>query len=129
MPAARFRPPAFFREAFFPDTFLPHDTGDLFGGADPTERYVDDFVVYRSTQAEGVYYEIGHTRGDSFVDRGARNGRTYFYAVSAVDHCGYETDLSREIAFDTPRPEGFDAEVTLSTPNPKLEPCARPTSG
>lgn len=74
-------------------------------------RYVDTFVVYRSTQAEGVYQEIGHTRGDSFVDRGVLNGRTYFYAVSAVDHCGHETDLSREIAFDTPRPEGFDAEI------------------
>jgi hypothetical protein len=75
------------------------------------ERYVDTFVVYRATQPDGLYHEIGHTRGDSFVDQKVRNGRTYFYAVSAVDHCGYETDLSREIAFDTPRPEGFDAEM------------------
>jgi len=74
-------------------------------------KYVDNFVVYRSSQADGVYYEIGHTRDDSFVDRDVRNGRTYFYSVSAIDHCGYETQLSREIAFDTPRPEGYDAEL------------------
>ena len=76
-----------------------------------TEEYVDDFVVYRAGAPDGVYYEIGHTRRDYFVDRGVTNGQTYFYSVSAIDYCGYETELSREIAFDTPRPEGYDALI------------------
>ena len=35
-----------------------------------------------------------------------RNGDTYFYAVSAFDLDGNESDLSPEIVEDTPRPEG-----------------------
>jgi hypothetical protein len=72
------------------------------------EEDVDVFVVYRSSSPDGVFTEIGHSRRDFFVDRNVVNGRTYFYAVAAVDRCGYESDLSYELAFDTPRPEGFD---------------------
>jgi len=72
---------------------------------------VDEFVVYRASRDEGPYDEIGHTRSDWFVDRGARNGRTYFYAVTSVDRCGYESELSEETVFDTPRPEGFGARI------------------
>lgn len=75
------------------------------------EADVDKFVVYRSSSSNGTFYEIGHSRSDYFVDRDVINGRTYFYAVTAVDHCGYESELSYELAFDTPRPEGFDAEL------------------
>lgn len=70
---------------------------------------VDEFVVYRSAHADGPYTEIAHTRRDMFVDRDVRNGHTYFYAVTAIDVCGYESDLSRELVHDTPRPEGFGA--------------------
>ena len=72
------------------------------------EHLVDDFIVYRSSSPDGYFYEIGHSHGDWFVDDEVTNGRTYYYAVSAVDHCGYESELSYEIAYDTPRPEGFD---------------------
>jgi hypothetical protein len=68
-------------------------------------------VVYRSASAYGAYVEIGHTTDFSFPDRSARNGHTYFYAVSAVDPCGRESALSREIVHDTPRPEGYDARI------------------
>ncbi len=71
------------------------------------EDNVDYFVVYRSSAAYGTYFEVGHTSGEDFLDRDARNGRTYFYAVSSVDYCGHESELSREIVHDTPRPEGF----------------------
>jgi hypothetical protein len=68
---------------------------------------VSEFVIYRAPTAGGTYREVGHTSRDYFVDTGVVNGRTYFYAVSAVDPCGYETELSQEIVQDTPRPEGF----------------------
>lgn len=78
----------------------------------PVEEHdVDEYVVYRSTSAYGDYYEVGHTSRDYFVDRDLRNGRTYYYAVSAVDPCGNESELSRELVHDTPRPEGFDARL------------------
>ena len=72
---------------------------------------IERFVVYRSRAAYGTYVEIGHTRHDSFSDGDVRNGRTYYYAVTAVNECGEESDLSREIVHDTPRPEGFGERI------------------
>ncbi len=73
----------------------------------PTGQAVDVFVVYRSSSAYGTYREIGHTSSDTFVDRDVRNGDTYFYGVTAIDECGYESELNLEIVQDTPRPEGY----------------------
>ena len=72
---------------------------------------VDEFVIYRANDPEGVFYEIGHTSRDYFVDGNVTNGRTYFYGVTSVDHCGHESELSYQIAFDTPRPEGFGDRI------------------
>lgn len=41
-----------------------------------------------------------------YTDTTVRNGETYFYAVSAYDTEGNESNLSPEDAWDTPRPEG-----------------------
>jgi hypothetical protein len=38
----------------------------------------------------------------------AVNGTTYFYAVTAYDRSGNESELSVETVSDTPRPQGFD---------------------
>jgi hypothetical protein len=77
----------------------------------PEEAAVEEFVVYRSASAYGSYVEIGHTHDLQFSDLTVRNGQTYFYAVTAVDPCGQESELSREIVHDTPRPEGYDARI------------------
>ena len=42
----------------------------------------------------------------SFVDEEVINGRTYSYAISAIDYDGNESELSPEQVFDTPRPSG-----------------------
>jgi hypothetical protein len=43
-----------------------------------------------------------------FDDTDVNNGDTWFYAVTAIDDRGFESeDLSYETVFDTPRPEGF----------------------
>ncbi len=43
----------------------------------------------------------------SYDDTDVVNGETWFYAVTAFDAAGHESELSRETVFDTPRPEGF----------------------
>jgi hypothetical protein len=76
-------------------------------------------VVYRSTEAlAGPYYEIATTTSDGYVDRNVVNGNTYFYAITAVDETGYESDLSYEDVFDTPRPEGYNVRVYDREVNP-----------
>jgi hypothetical protein len=47
-----------------------------------------------------------------YVDRDVQNGITYYYAVSALDFDGNESELSPENISDTPRPSGKN--VTLN---------------
>ena len=47
----------------------------------------------------------------TYIDSNVRNGKTYYYAVSAFDYDDNESDLSPEFVDDTPRPEG--RSVTL----------------
>lgn len=77
-----------------------------------------NYRVYVSDRANGVYRPIGECYGTSFVDRDATNGTTYFYAVTAIDACGNESELSREDVFDTPRPEGRDLQLTEASERP-----------
>ncbi len=51
-------------------------------------------------------------RATSYTDTNVRNGDTYYYAVSAYDSEDNESALSRENAWDTPRPEGQN--ITLN---------------
>ena len=50
-----------------------------------------------------------------YIDTTVRNGETYYYAVSAYDVEGNESELSPEDAWDTPRPEGRN--ITLDDYN------------
>jgi hypothetical protein len=72
---------------------------------------VSEYVVYRSGSPDGPFREVGHSARDYFVDGSVVNGVTYFYGVTALNRCGNETELSREIVFDTPRPEGFGDRI------------------
>lgn len=81
---------------------------------DPVPAYdLDGYYVWRGAHETGYYYLIGETRSASFVDWDARNGQTYYYAVSSYDYSGNESDLSTEIVFDTPRPEGYGERVYI----------------
>jgi hypothetical protein len=73
------------------------------------ELDIDGYRIYRNNQPSGVYDRIGWVAANhraEFTDFEAINGRTYWYAVSAVDLTGNESDFSPEEVFDTPRPEG-----------------------
>lgn len=74
----------------------------------------DDLDYYRiwwSDTADGLYEFIGTSSDESYTDTDVTNGVTYFYAVSAVDISGNESELSYETIFDTPRPESYDQDL------------------
>jgi hypothetical protein len=75
-----------------------------------TEGNLSGYRVYESTCATTCpYTRVGTTTGTSFTVTGLANGVTRFFAVSAVDGAGYESPLSYETVYDTPRPAGSGA--------------------
>ncbi|HLF13547.1 MAG TPA: hypothetical protein VI932_01485 [Bacteroidota bacterium] len=71
------------------------------------EPDVAGYKVYSSDAFDGVYTAVGQTTGLTISDFGATNGITAYYAVTAFDDAGNESGLSTDVAYDTPRPEGF----------------------
>lgn len=69
------------------------------------------YNVFVSNSYYGRYELIGSTNRPYFLDGGAHNGVTYYYAITAYDFDGNESDLSRDVAYDIPRPEGYDVAV------------------
>jgi hypothetical protein len=79
---------------------------------DNTEPDVAGYQVWWSDQYDGRYTLLGKTTDNIFTDNAARNGVTTYYAISAYDFEGNESDLSKDVVYDTPRPEGLGAIVT-----------------
>ncbi len=75
------------------------------------ERDLSGYNVYYNYTYEGKYTLLGSTEDNYFVDYGAENGVTYYYAVAAYDYNGNESELSYDVVYDTPRPEGFNQSV------------------
>lgn len=75
------------------------------------ESDLDGYRVYRgNVDLSGPYYPLADVSPDQtyYDDFDVNNGETWFYAVTAFDKRGNESDLSAEDVFDTPRPEGFN---------------------
>ena len=89
-------------------------TGDnlveLFWNTNP-ETDVAGYNIFVSSSYNGTYELIGTISRPYFMDNGARNGNTYYYAVSAFDYNDNESNLSKDVAYDTPRPEGYDVAL------------------
>jgi hypothetical protein len=80
-----------------------------------TEADVREYRVYVGDCAGGAscpYDPIGSTQSANFVVSGLTNGQTRYYAVSAVDANGNESELSYDDVFDTPRPEGTGLQIS-----------------
>lgn len=69
------------------------------------------YNIYFSYSYYGQYELIGSSAYADFVDYDAVNGETYYYAVTAYDYNGNESDLSRDVIYSTPRPEGFNQAI------------------
>lgn len=93
-----------------PPTGLWTETGDnfieLFWDRN-REGDVAGYNVFVSSSFNGRYELIGSVRTPYFKDTEALNGATYYYAVTSYDYDGNESELSRDVAYDVPRPEGY----------------------
>jgi hypothetical protein len=69
------------------------------------------YNVYVNSSYQGDYLRIGSTTTNFFADIDAVNGTPYYYAVTAVDLNGNESELSYDMAYAIPRPEGFNEIV------------------
>ena len=76
-----------------------------------TEHDLAGYNIYFGYEAEGYYILVASTGSANYIDRDVANGETYFYAVSAYDYDGNESELSLDLVFDTPRPEGWGARL------------------
>lgn len=75
------------------------------------DRDLDGYNIYYSNSYDGRYELIGSSRKNYFIDYGARNGKTYYYALTAFDYDGNESELSPDVIYDTPRPEGYNQVI------------------
>ena len=95
-------------------TNIVTDTGDnlvIISWNHVNDSDLSGYAVYYSNKYDGEYNLLGTTSNSEIIDYGAANGETYFYAVASYDLSGNESELSYDIAYDTPRPEGFDYSV------------------
>lgn len=76
------------------------------------ENDIDYYRLWWNDEADGVYEVFDTTSNTEYVDTDVDNGTTYYYAVTAVDQAGNESELSYETVFDTPRPEAFDQSLS-----------------
>ncbi len=72
------------------------------------ESDVAGYNIYFNFTYDGKYTLIGSSPYANFVDYEAVNGETYYYAVTAYDYNGNESELSPDVVYSTPRPEGFN---------------------
>ncbi|HED06658.1 MAG TPA: hypothetical protein ENI57_00915 [Ignavibacteria bacterium] len=75
------------------------------------EGDVAGYNIYSSNSYDGKYTLIGSSENNYFVDLDVSNGNTYYYAVTAYDLNGNESDLSYDVIYTTPRPEGFNQSI------------------
>lgn len=81
---------------------------------------MDGYNVYVSDRYSGKYTLIGSTYQNYFADNGIRNGRKYYYAVTAIDYNNNESELSYESAYAAPRPEGYGVSLTDANTSPTI---------
>ncbi len=69
------------------------------------------YNVYYADSYNGKYTLIGSTSENYYADYDAVNGETVYYAVTAYDYNGNESELSYDAIYAIPRPEGYDQSI------------------
>lgn len=83
------------------------------------EPDVAGYKVWISDRYDGRYEVIGTTHDMRYVDHGAQNGVRVYYALTAYDFDGNESDLSADVVYATPRPEGFGTKISNYRTSPQ----------
>ncbi len=110
------------------DTFAPFppvgitstslDHGVMLQWIENQESDLAGYRVYVSSSFRGTYTLIGTSKKNSFLHSNAQNGITYYYAVTAYDASGNESELSADVSYDTPRPEGTGISLASRITDP-----------
>lgn len=85
-----------------------------------SEKDLDGYNVYYSLNNKD-FHRINNyiIRENYFIDLGAKNGEKTYYAVTAVDFSGNESELSKDLIWNTPRPEGINYSLFHIDLNPQ----------
>ena len=83
-----------------------------------TELDLAGYRVYIAPAYAGPYTPLSTTSATTYVVGGLANGATSYFAVSAYDAAGNESDLSTENVNDTPRPAGTGVILGTATSEP-----------
>ncbi|MBA7715365.1 D-inositol-3-phosphate glycosyltransferase [subsurface metagenome] len=67
-------------------------------------------AIVRLIEDPALREKLGR-EGRKTVERHFTIQQTYYYAITAFDYDGNESDLSYELAYDTPRPEGYNEQI------------------
>jgi len=78
---------------------------------DNRESDLAGYNIYFSYSYNGRYEIIGSSPYNYFIDEEAVNGVKYYYAVTAYDYNGNESELSKDVIYATARPEGFNQAI------------------
>jgi hypothetical protein len=84
------------------------------------ERDVAGYKVWVSDRYDGKYQVLGSVAAPNFMDYGASNGNRSYYGVTAYDFDGNESELSTDVVYATPRPEGFGTKLSEFHASPGL---------
>jgi hypothetical protein len=76
-----------------------------------TENDLAGYNIYYSYSYDGKYTLIGSSPKNNYIDFGVRNGYKYYYAVTAYDYNGNESELSNDVVYAVPRQEGFNQSI------------------
>jgi hypothetical protein len=85
-----------------------------------TEPDVAGYKVWVSDRYDGKYQVLGTVAAPGFMDYGATNGNRSYYGVTAFDFDGNESELSTDLVYATPRPEGFGTKLSDYRSSPGL---------
>lgn len=76
-----------------------------------TEPDLAGYKIWVSDRYDGKYTYVATVSKNNFVDYEAKNGVRYYYAVTAFDYTDNESDLSADVIYATPRPEGYGTRI------------------
>jgi hypothetical protein len=84
------------------------------------EGNIAGYNIFYCPSYNGKYYLLGSSTVNHYTDMGASNGILNYYAITAYDQNGNESNLSRDVAYATPRPEGYNQIIYDYRTFPKL---------